>query len=1130
MSRLTLAQQIAQLEDTVPDYDPEDAYNATESNGLLDRDQAFGADDAAREHYVEVGSSSLRKLHESAPDTKYNAVKTSRSKVFDDDEDTPDEDALGGDLAKFAILTGPADYDEDEDEENEEDEDEEMGEEGVEQKDEDEEDEEAYRPSKPFGKVHEESDGSQSGAEEDEEEKDETSRSPKSQKKADDDGGDRHLADALRKTREQDRAKGKAVAKQLATWDTLLDARIRLQKSVVAANRLPLPENISQFTSKDAKANNAVEKLLEATLSLSEDVMELRELYMKTNEPDVELPPRKKRKLDVTSPTSDSYASQVREATASASALESAYHRSLLQTLRKWSAKVQAVAPSTLSSGKSFQHTSGGVKSAVDLIDETLSGGKAVARTRVRRSEGKRVVSMGDEDGVHERGVESLDVDEVFDDADFYQQLLRDVIDSRGGAKDSHNVDAEDAWARKQKRAQKAERALANKDKRVRYDVHEKLQNFMVPIPIDGMRGTWHEEQIDELFSSLLGKGFEGAAQESMGPIGLVSSSAVVEEQETSQQLAIYMKGPTVSAVFNATRILIESIHEENKDIREATLNQENVTSQQRSLDDANDKISALESTFDAVRGEFASKIQEARRQRNALLPISRLPRELLARIFYIYCDTYSRLNELKTLASVCSSWSTLVRSTPALWSILESNCPLDLLPTVIRNSRSSPLTVRVIWPSFGSCNPPEDAIERYCQFFEIVAADASLTDRWTAVSMQLPPNVGPVKDYLEIPLPNLKRALLRNEMRRWTQDPVKLFGGNSGSLEEFELDGIPVQWDFLELRGLRLLSLRNEAPSSSMKLLEMLAASPGLESLALSDLPNPSHSEQDLLTTVTLPKLKRLSLYDNEEKFVVILLQAIRTPALDRFELVDDRFRRQDYGEAFVSALHTFGHVIPTLQSITFSAHTINLELGGDRFKFGASAKRASNDWGFYIDLQTKMASNIFTWMSNNIQIETEDRSPVYVYLTFHSGWAADYNDMTAFLPVMHWVGDVNIAGLVLNDGNITKTILEWLSGRFVQDDLELWRCPGLTKLEIGSTVYLDDLRKFARKRYPEGVEEDEDMPEDEDPDVERPELLDTLDVPGLWQPSDDEEDYSGYFDAEDELCALFGCKEVTG
>jgi hypothetical protein len=42
-----------------------------------------------------------------------------------------------------------------------------------------------------------------------------------------------------------------------------------------------------------------------------------------------------------------------------------------------------------------------------------------------------------------------------------------------------------------------------------RYTVHEKAQNFAVPIPLEQ---GWHDEQIDELFSSLLGgAGLEGA-------------------------------------------------------------------------------------------------------------------------------------------------------------------------------------------------------------------------------------------------------------------------------------------------------------------------------------------------------------------------------------------------------------------------------------------------------------------------------------------------------------------------------------------------------------------------------------------------------------------------------------------
>ncbi|KAG8981404.1 hypothetical protein FRB90_007277 [Tulasnella sp. 427] len=131
------------------------------------------------------------------------------------------------------------------------------------------------------------------------------------------------------------------------------------------------------------------------------------------------------------------------------------------------------------------------------------------------------------------------------------------------------------------------------------------------------------------------------------------------------------------------------------------------------------------------------------------------------------------------------------------------------------------------------------------------------------------------------------------------------------------------------------------------------------------------------------------------------------------------------------------------------------------------------------------------------------------------------------AFLPVMEWVGDWNVGELVLNDNS---DILKWLSEQESIDDVVRWRCPALSKLKIKSTVSIEDLREFARKRYPES--EEEDIAEEEiDIDIERPDILDTLDVSGLWEGSDDEEvDYSGYYDAEEELRVLFGCPDVTG
>jgi protein AATF/BFR2 len=64
----------------------------------------------------------------------------------------------------------------------------------------------------------------------------------------------------------------------------------------------------------------------------------------------------------------------------------------------------------------------------------TNGGGKAVGRTRVRRTGGTRIGVAATTDESVEMGGDGIEGDaEVFDDLDFYQTLLRDVIDSRTG-------------------------------------------------------------------------------------------------------------------------------------------------------------------------------------------------------------------------------------------------------------------------------------------------------------------------------------------------------------------------------------------------------------------------------------------------------------------------------------------------------------------------------------------------------------------------------------------------------------------------------------------------------------------------------------------------------------------------
>lgn len=82
-----------------------------------------------------------------------------------------------------------------------------------------------------------------------------------------------------------------------------------------------------------------------------------------------------------------------------------------------------------------------------------------------------------------------------------YRQLLREVIESRAGsASAGGNIDL--SYLRREKKKKREEERGGSKGRKLRYTVHEKAQNFMVPVPLEG---EWHEEQVDELFSSLLG-------------------------------------------------------------------------------------------------------------------------------------------------------------------------------------------------------------------------------------------------------------------------------------------------------------------------------------------------------------------------------------------------------------------------------------------------------------------------------------------------------------------------------------------------------------------------------------------------------------------------------------------------
>ncbi|KAF5355323.1 hypothetical protein D9758_006031 [Tetrapyrgos nigripes] len=463
-SRLSLAQQIAQLDTPAP--------AEVDTEGFFPNIQYAKDGNLGREHYLDVGPSKLR--NDSLSDPKYDGVKISRKQLMESDDmgsESVEEDEVGedesGNEEKFAEVGNDIDdaeipSDNAEDDEN--------GDEDVQSEEEE----------------------SEEDVEEDVEEQ------HSSRKEADE------MTSALRRKQDDDKQKGIAVSRQLTTWDSLLDARIRLQKSISSANALP---STLDFADSPEYQQSLSKMLAEAAL-LSEELINLQETLLNVNET-IDIPPRKKRRLEAESKVSD-YEAYLKEASQVRSSIDHAYHPHLVQTLSKWSSKIQAVAPSVLlpSNRNAFSKDRSALKSAVQLVDETLEGhDKLLSRTRIWRGANSRLRAPSAEDDENKEDVE------IFDDTDFYQQLLRDVIDAK-------EASGGDDWMviQKQKKAKKKVDTKASKGRKLRYEVHEKLQHFMAPVAV---RGAWHEEQIDELFASLLGKGFEHAAVEDITENGV---------------------------------------------------------------------------------------------------------------------------------------------------------------------------------------------------------------------------------------------------------------------------------------------------------------------------------------------------------------------------------------------------------------------------------------------------------------------------------------------------------------------------------------------------------------------------------------------------------------------------------
>ncbi|XP_011870213.1 PREDICTED: protein AATF-like [Vollenhovia emeryi] len=327
--------------------------------------------------------------------------------------------------------------------------------------------------------------------------------------------------------------KGNCVRNQLKLWENFLEMRIRLQKCVIVSNQMPqynthkeLGSNVDfvkKVNETKTKLTQIMENMLQLKGLLLKQYSETRNLCVNANKRKIDRSKGKNENTndpaneEIPSDTEDELENGEQSSIDEDIETDEEVPRKFLKfndyenvlqrdhnsykeyrdsVLKKWNDKTR-IATGSLSKG-SGQTTLKQIEFAMSNIS------KLRKRTQLKRSEynivGKSLLNE-DSDG---RKIQEYDV-EIFDDDDFYHQLLRDLIEYKSSDV-TDPIQLSKQWIQLQNMRKKIKRKIdtrTTKGRKVRYNVHTKLVNFMAPITV---YDTWTDNAKNELYNSLFGK------------------------------------------------------------------------------------------------------------------------------------------------------------------------------------------------------------------------------------------------------------------------------------------------------------------------------------------------------------------------------------------------------------------------------------------------------------------------------------------------------------------------------------------------------------------------------------------------------------------------------------------------
>ncbi|KAI9302286.1 apoptosis antagonizing transcription factor-domain-containing protein [Cunninghamella echinulata] len=431
-SKKSLADQLADLDNTAPqDYDPEDLVEPLNDSTLNDNNQSSDEEEKGekdvRGHYVKVGKSKLRNNQPFLmDDPRYAGQRKSRKDIYsdneeiDEDEEEQEDDIMEEDDSDDNISWEGFDQQEtldiDDNDSEEEDEDE-SGEEEEEEENDDNDDDD---------------DDEEEEEEEEEEDNELKEQLLKLQK------DEKEMMSQLAKNTSGDIEKGQHVKQQLTLFDNCLESRIRIQKAIELSNQLPQNQQYKEIIENNDEVREDVLKVRNELRDVIDELMNMRTSLLGENDAidlgEVSYNTRKRYLDDDDEDNDEEYIKALWDDISQVNDVFVPFRNS---TLEKWSNKVQAASSARLN--KKFKAFDQNILTQIDNIMQDKEG--LIKRTRLQRADYKILGKKKEEAKQNDDGEEStnkkssryLDTydEEIFDDNDFYQQQLRELIESR---------------------------------------------------------------------------------------------------------------------------------------------------------------------------------------------------------------------------------------------------------------------------------------------------------------------------------------------------------------------------------------------------------------------------------------------------------------------------------------------------------------------------------------------------------------------------------------------------------------------------------------------------------------------------------------------------------------------------